>query len=120
MIDYEKLKIAHELASKLKGKIYFDIQYTDDNVHLQFLDIDALINALQNLQSEPKYKIGQMDEFIRHMETRAEYVAKVIDGEINKEYINFINIDMCKGALKELNNLIVYAKILKKESEILK
>ncbi len=64
MIDYEKLKIAHELAinNKLRlvltmsAEIYHEL-YIDGKIQL-FDDLDELINRLQELtKPKPKYKI---------------------------------------------------------------
>lgn len=57
-----------------------------------------------------------MDEFIQHMEARAEYLASIMSE--NHQYDNLINIDLLRGALQEIYNLIVYAKILKQNPEL--
>lgn len=73
MIDYDKLRIAHELAYKYpetlkitlinnhqnSSKCFFSIVYNTDMEWMDFENIDELITKLKELtQTKPKYKVG--------------------------------------------------------------
>lgn len=111
MIDYEKLKMAKEIASDTENyffKIkYGDVSYTpivlydahDDNCALGFETIDGLIAKLQEL-TRPKLEIGQ-NVFIAHRGYiyKAIINSKSIDGTwqlrwAGDQYSNFEENDI--------------------------
>lgn len=57
-----------------------------------------------------------MDELINHMENRAERIKLLLSADFEC-LSEFINRDMCRGALQELMNLIVFSKVLRKGNE---
>lgn len=71
MIDYEKLKIAHELAFRTSyvidtsfgmDELWFKLRNVDEDandyeVEREFDDLDKLINALEKA-TKPKFKVG--------------------------------------------------------------
>lgn len=59
MIDYEKLKLAHELADKCGAQIHY--AYTNsEGTHVHWVGLDQLFFEMQELmQPNPKYEVGQ-------------------------------------------------------------
>lgn len=105
MIDYEKLKIAHELTAKIQlstismkysdhdgAEYYFHSPNTDSFL---YSNLDDLIAKLQELtQPQPKYKVGekvwhQIDGVIFHVEIHS------IQLQDEKSYIYRLSLDGC-------------------------
>jgi hypothetical protein len=102
VIDYEKLKLAHELGSiATKGKrkrcdvfvsvyhnnepIFGYIDFSHNRDVFEFYDIDELINALQKLiEPQPKYKIGQEVWVLDG--NNIEVIAVFINNIVNNKY----------------------------------
>lgn len=108
MIDYEKLKIAHELAFKFKpanrlkityiytnnGEMYYHLSLEPASPNYEFASIDELIEKLQGLtKHEPKYKVGWylLHGHIRH--------TKFHDGD---------GFSMCEATSPECAGLILF------------
>lgn len=104
MIDYDKLRTAHELADKIDCICEFDI-FTNENAslfkinyeridryfhkHESYINIDNLITKLTELtQSKPKYEIGQEVWFIDCEDEIDKLIVGSIDssGENNNYY----------------------------------
>jgi len=102
MIDYEKLKLAHELADKLnlysyeiklrtyKGVtqlICFNYRHEDSLwVDSEFNSIDDLIAKLQELtQPESKYKVGETIWYVNSRQIPLSMKIQYIDFEKDKE-----------------------------------
>ena len=81
MIDYEKLKMAHEICSKLNDHYFsidfcvntkspkydISITYAKDGISVDVSDIEELITKLQELaKPEQKYKVGDEVIFLHH------------------------------------------------------
>jgi hypothetical protein len=98
MIDYDKLKLVHELAEKLKtedwsikygyynGNGYFVLTFYDfeDMFHeYEHSNIDDLVSKLQELTGElkPKYKVGQEVWLIDDSEICTALIDKYDDRE---------------------------------------
>ncbi|HCJ4260064.1 TPA: hypothetical protein NR299_003216, partial [Legionella pneumophila] len=94
MIDYEKLKKAHELAGKITidsgkradvyvsiydgDKIVFGIMY--DRTTYESIDIDHLLNKIEELtQPKPKYEVGDEIWFINSANKISSLVIERID-----------------------------------------
>ena len=100
MIDYEKLKLAHELC--IDTNYTFDVEFGwEDGMHIElytilkgehlfllaFEDIDNLIAKLQELiQPKPKYAVGQKLYFKDDIdEIQSFKVGDIEDGELYRE-----------------------------------
>ncbi len=101
MIDYEKLKIANELAKKIKyetrfhigdnvnassdfGRFFFSTSIYFDNDVEVYSNLDELIARLQELtQSKPKYEVNQLVWYLDLPVNKIHCgtIAKVRDGE---------------------------------------
>ncbi len=59
MIDYEKIKLAHELAEKEGAAIYYTYKNSDGN-YVSGNDLDQLLLEMTRMnQPKQKYKVGQ-------------------------------------------------------------
>lgn len=107
MIDYEKLKLAHEICSKLNDHYFsidfcvntkspkydISITYANDGISVDVSDIDELIIKLQELaKPEPKYKAGLM---VWHIVYGHEFVP--ISGLIMQSDIGNKNLYQVNG-----------------------
>ncbi len=63
MIDYQKLKLVHELADKCNMQIWFTASCQNGNGATAIMNLDDLIAKLEELtqpnEPQPKYKVGQ-------------------------------------------------------------
>lgn len=138
MIDYEKLKIVHDLARKLTvgtgNRCDINVSVYDDDEALfgiiwnrettEYLNIDSLIKHIQELtRPEPMYKIGdsvywmdgrnqiQSGEVVRIDNEYSEFVYYATD---NKWYIDEEHLYPTKQAL--IDSQIEYWQKLKVEN----
>lgn len=102
MIDYEKLKIAHELALKVDRaiKYIFGNSIANTPCHQFYIqnyteeercdDIDDLISKLQELiQPEPKYKAGDQLWFVDYSNKPTSIIVQ--QSRINQERIEYLS-----------------------------
>lgn len=92
MIDYEKLKIAHEIAqnigidtgesTKISCNFYdwgYDYDVTQKGVSMGFSDIDImLIFLLELTQPKPKYAVGQEVWYLNNNEIKSLKIAYIV------------------------------------------
>lgn len=114
MIDYEKLKLAHELVSKIPFSKITHIYSNEDgssftltSPDLSFryiFNIDELIEKLQELKKlEPKYKVGDT-VFVRHIDSIHFFIIDEIIVEDNEFwYINYCNSGAFQDDQHEFN-----------------
>lgn len=138
MIDYEKLKIAHELALKVDRaiKYIFGNSIANTPCHQFYIqnyteeercdDIDDLISKLQELtQPEPKYKVGDevwyLDLPINKIHIgiirRARYDEYVINGEDNDTKDDFTADELYPTKKSLIEAQIKYWKSLREPEE---
>jgi hypothetical protein len=108
MIDYEKLKLAHELAGKLIkpaslcinitygdiGRIFGVLNYDYDLLTVQydgeykFTCVEHLIGKLQSLlKTEPKYKVGHKIWYVNDENEPEEFIISTIDQNAFNEHL---------------------------------
>lgn len=81
MIDYEKLKLAHDLAEENN----IAIQYNLPNERLVTDNIDDLLSLIQQLtEPKPKYKVGDKVWF--------QYCGEIENKIVDEESLSWVNI----------------------------
>ena len=108
MIDYDKLKIAHTIASKIKGGLFISYFYSPDLLEFSFVSIDhdyygtkniddAILKLTDLAKPKPKYSIGQtlwgfragygsMEVICTRVLTRPESIIGGVTVEAYNEY----------------------------------
>lgn len=80
MIDYEKLKLAHELAEKAGSYISYAYENKSGNF-VNRVDLDQLILELKELtKTKPKYEVGQ-EVFALHRDQIIPFTIEKIDSQ---------------------------------------
>lgn len=110
MIDYEKLKIAHELAQKLRDDysvVHYWVSYCNldyfrlnDNLTSEIKDfksLDDLIIKLQKLtQPKSKYKVGQKVWKLSDYYKPLQYIIEQVDESSEEKYTLYDYDDWCQ------------------------
>ncbi len=107
MIDYQKLKVVHELAIKLPyarfiyknnyhdEEVWFGVTYAgekeEEGIFMQ--DIDELIETLKELtnagEPKPKYKVGDEVFFLGDFGNTLKFIINGVDADSEEKYYSY-------------------------------